>query len=144
MTGFRTTVSATTGDNWHNCAPTTARNGNTWYTFQINAGYGIILYTVQITARHGSVFDVFRLPQTCPMWTSQKNLVSDNCRSSKNRSYLGCLLTNLSKLANLLISSLNSFLSHRSIRPSSLITLSRPSLTSHLKIANTSYFHSHD
>jgi len=38
--------------------------------------------------------------------------------------------------------SLLSFTSHRCTRSSSLITLSRPALTSRLKIANRSYYHS--
>jgi len=38
--------------------------------------------------------------------------------------------------------SLLSFSSHRCTRSSSLITISRPSLTSRLKIANISYYHS--
>jgi len=87
---------------------------------------------LQVLAYFGSIrmcYPWFDTHQCLNKWENQNKVLSHTYKSLKTGqpSYLPSLL---------------SFPSHRYTRSSALITLSHPSLTSRLKIANRSYYHS--
>jgi len=111
-------------------------------TVQFTAGGWFHLWT---TNKHEKAQQLHYFPRNEPIFEQLfSGQIHQHLSFLRNRHGMRVYACNLSKLTNhrSYLHSLLSFPSRRYTRSSSLITLSRPSLISRLKIANRSYYHS--